>query len=60
MRKIKELQKVKLKKDIPKCKLRRGQEGIVAFVDKNEIEMLVKEKEAARMIAVPINFVGLR
>lgn len=60
MKKFKELQKIKLKRDMPKYRLKRGQKGIVAFIDRNKIEVLLREKEVARLIPVPINFVCSR
>ena len=59
MEKIKELQKVELKKDLPKYKLKKGQKGIIAFIDKKEIEVLLREKEVTRLVPVPVSFVNL-
>ena len=59
MKNLKELQTIEIKKDIPKYKLKKGQRGMVAFIDRKEIEVLLREKEVTRLVPVPVSFVNL-
>jgi len=56
--KIKELDTVKLKKDLPKYNLKKGQRGIVAVIySSKEIEIALREKDISKLIQLPINLV---
>ena len=57
-KKIEELDKIRLKKDIPKYNLKKGQKGIVALIHLNkEIEVALREKDTSRLIQLPVNLV---
>ena len=56
MEKIKELEIIEIRKDIPKYNIKRGQKGIVAIIDKKEVEVLLIGKETARLVPIPITF----
>jgi hypothetical protein len=57
MRKIKELEEVELKKDLPELGLKKGQVGIVALIhNKREIEFCCSG-EKAMMIKLNTNLI---
>ena len=57
-KKIKELNTVKLKKDLPEFNLKKGQRGIVALIySSKEIEVALREKDTGRLIQLPVNLV---
>lgn len=58
--KIKELDEVKLKKDLPEYNLKKGQRGIVAVIySSKEIEVALREKDTGRLIQLPVNLVEI-
>lgn len=59
MRKIKELDIVRIKKDLHKLKLKKGQKGIVALIENKEIELALNEHGNSRLVQVPISLITL-
>jgi len=60
MKKIKELDSVKLKKDLPEYDLKKGQKGIVALVySSKKIEIALEEKNIGKLIQLPVNLIEI-